>query len=398
MSNATLAAVDRALLERSLSERGEPSYRAAQVWEWAARGVAGYDNMSNLPVALREELTQVVPFSTLEVVHEAKATDGTVKALFRTRDGHSVEAVLMRYRDGRRSLCLSSQSGCPLTCSFCATGQMRFGRNLTASEILDQALHFRRIEPVDHAAFMGMGEPMLNLDSVLEAARALPDLGITWRRTTISTVGWLPGLRRFVDEVEEPIRLALSLHAPTEELRSELMPVNDRYPLADVLAESRRYFTLRRRKVFVEYVMLRGVNDRVEQARALADLLDPKVFKVNLIPYNPTGMFEGSSPKAIGAFKDVLDRARLPATVRLTRGRDIAAACGQLAATSPAAISRLASSSMIRRRVGSANAARTCMSGYSNAGGRAVSTTRSGGAGGAQPDPPVARVTMGANQ
>ena len=339
MSNATLAAVDRALLERSLSERGEPSYRAAQVWEWAARGVAGYDNMSNLPVALREELTQVVPFSTLEVVHEAKATDGTVKALFRTRDGHSVEAVLMRYRDGRRSLCLSSQSGCPLTCSFCATGQMRFGRNLTASEILDQALHFRRIEPVDHAAFMGMGEPMLNLDSVLEAARALPDLGITWRRTTISTVGWLPGLRRFVDEVEEPIRLALSLHAPTEELRSELMPVNDRYPLADVLAESRRYFTLRRRKVFVEYVMLRGVNDRVEQARALADLLDPKVFKVNLIPYNPTGMFEGSSPKAIGAFKDVLDRARLPATVRLTRGRDIAAACGQLAATSPAASS-----------------------------------------------------------
>jgi 23S rRNA (adenine2503-C2)-methyltransferase len=333
MGNATLAAVDRALLERSLSERGEPSYRAAQVWEWAARGAAGYGDMSNLPSALREELTRAVPFSTLELVHEAKASDGTVKALFRTAEGHSVEAVLMRYRDGRRSLCLSSQSGCPLTCSFCATGQMRFGRNLTASEILDQALHFRRIEPVDHAVFMGMGEPMLNLDSVLESARELPDLGITWRRTTISTVGWLPGLRRFVNEVEEPIRLALSLHAPTDELRSELMPVNDRYPLADVLAECHRYFALRRRKVFVEYVMLRGVNDRVEQARALADLLDPKVFKVNLIPYNPTGMYEGSSRKAIGAFKNVLDRAGLPSTVRLTRGRDIAAACGQLAAT-----------------------------------------------------------------
>jgi 23S rRNA (adenine2503-C2)-methyltransferase len=333
MGNATLAAVDRALLERSLSERGEPSYRAAQVWEWAARGAAGYGDMSNLPSALREELTRAVPFSTLELVHEAKASDGTVKALFRTAEGHSVEAVLMRYRDGRRSLCLSSQSGCPLTCSFCATGQMRFGRNLTASEILDQALHFRRIEPVDHAVFMGMGEPMLNLDSVLESARELPDLGITWRRSTISTVGWLPGLRRFVNEVEEPIRLALSLHAPTDELRSELMPVNDRYPLADVLAECHRYFALRRRKVFVEYVMLRGVNDRVEQARALADLLDPKVFKVNLIPYNPTGMYEGSSRKAIGAFKNVLDRAGLPSTVRLTRGRDIAAACGQLAAT-----------------------------------------------------------------
>jgi 23S rRNA (adenine2503-C2)-methyltransferase len=334
MSNATLAAVDRALLERSLGERGEPSYRAAQVWEWAARGVAGYGDMSNLPAALREELTRAVPFSTLELVHEAKSSDGTVKALFRTVEEHSVEAVLIRYRDGRRSLCLSSQSGCPLTCSFCATGQMRFGRNLTASEILDQALHFRRIEPIDHAVFMGMGEPMLNLDSVLESARELPDLGITWRRTTISTVGWLPGLRRFVDEVEEPIRLALSLHAPTDELRSELMPVNDRYPLADVLAECHRYFALRRRKVFVEYVMLRGVNDRVEQARALADLLDPKVFKVNLIPYNPTGMYEGSSRKAIGAFKNVLDRSRLPSTVRLTRGREIAAACGQLAATS----------------------------------------------------------------
>jgi 23S rRNA (adenine2503-C2)-methyltransferase len=278
-----------------------------------------------------------VPFSTLAVTEVAESRDGTVKTLFRTPDGHPVEAVLMRYRDGRRSLCLSSQSGCPLTCTFCATGQMRFGRNLTASEILDQALHFRRLEPVDHAVFMGMGEPMLNLDAVLEAARSLPDVGITHRRTTASTVGWLPGLRRFVDDVAEPIRLALSLHAPTDELRSELMPVNDRYPLVDVLAECRRYVELRRRKVFVEYVMLRGVNDRVEQARALAALLDPRAFKVNLIPYNPTGKaFEGSSRRAIAAFKDVLDQARLPATVRLTRGRDIAAACGQLAADRPA--------------------------------------------------------------
>jgi len=177
-----------------------------------------------------------------------------------------------------------------------------------------------------------MGEPMLNLDAVLEAARLLPDVGVTNRRTTISTVGWLPGLRRFVDDVAEPIRLALSLHAPTDELRSELMPVNLRYPLDDVLAECARYFTLRRRKVFVEYVMLAGVNDRVEQARALARLLDPKIFKVNLIPYNPTGMYDGSTRNAIAAFKAVLDRARVPATVRLTRGRDIAAACGQLAA------------------------------------------------------------------
>src|SRR6266487_198531 len=230
MEKATLGGMDRALLQQRLSERGEAAYRAGQVWEWAARGAAGYDEMTNIPGSLRAELKREVPFSTLELVQEAKASDGTVEALFRTGEGHPVEAVLMRYRDGRHTVCLSSQSGCPLTCAFCATGQMRFGRNLTASEILDQALHLRRIDPIDHAVFMGMGEPMLNLDSVLEAARALPDVGITWRRTTISTVGWLPGLRRFVDEVEEPIRLAFSLHAPTDELRSELMPVNERYP------------------------------------------------------------------------------------------------------------------------------------------------------------------------
>jgi 23S rRNA (adenine2503-C2)-methyltransferase len=209
---------------------------------------------------------------------------------------------------------------------------MRFRRNLSEWEILDQALHFRRQEPVDHAVFMGMGEPMLNVDAVLAAARRLPDVGVTHRRTTISTVGWLPGLRRFVDDVTEPIRLALSLHAPTDALRSELMPVNDRYPLEDVLAECTRYFALRHRKVFVEYVMLDHVNDSVEHARELADLLDSRVFKVNLIPYNPTGMYDGASRERIAAFKGVLDEAGLPATVRLTRGRDIAAACGQLAA------------------------------------------------------------------
>jgi 23S rRNA (adenine2503-C2)-methyltransferase len=322
--------VDLQALDTALA--GEPSYRAQQVWEWAARGAHGYAEMTNLPASLRAHLDDEVPFSTLRVVEEAKASDGTVKVLFRTHDNHPVEAVLMRYGDGRRSICVSSQSGCPLTCTFCATGRMKFGRNLTASEILDQALHFRRIEPIDHCVFMGMGEPMLNLDHVLAAAGRLPDAGLTHRRTTISTVGWLPGLRRFVDEVEVPIRLALSLHAPNAELRNELMPVNERYPLEEVLAECERYFRLRGRKVFVEYVMLGGVNDRVEQAAELAALLDPKIFKVNLIPYNPTGAYDGSTRKAIDAFKAVLDRERLPATVRLTRGRDIAAACGQLAA------------------------------------------------------------------
>ena len=325
--------MDLEQVKDALAARAEPSYRSSQVWQWAARGAAGYEAMTNLPADLRRELESSVPFSTLSLADEAHSKDGTVKALFRTADGHPVETVLMRYRDGRRSLCLSSQSGCPLTCTFCATGAMRFGRNLTPWEILDQALHFRRREEIDHAVFMGMGEPMLNFDNVSAAARLLPDLGITHRRTTISTVGWLPGLRRFVDEVEEPIRLALSLHAADPALRSTLMPVNDRYPLKEVLAECRRYVALRRRKVFVEYVMLAGVNDRVEQARALARTLGKGDFKVNLIPYNPTGAFDGSSRKAIDAFCAALRGAGVPTTVRLTRGRDIAAACGQLAVT-----------------------------------------------------------------
>jgi 23S rRNA (adenine2503-C2)-methyltransferase len=328
--------VDLELLADRLAADGEPGYRLGQIWQWAARGAAGYEEMTNVPGPLRAELAARVPFSTLDVDREAESRDGTRKTLFRTADGRPVEAVLMRYRDGRRSLCLSSQSGCPLTCTFCATGGMRFGRNLTTSEILEQALHFRRIEPIDHCVFMGMGEPFLNLDAVLGAARRLPDLGITHRRTTISTVGWLPELRRFVDEVEEPIRLALSLHAADEALRSRLMPVNDRYPLADVLAECRRYVAKRRRRVFVEYVMLAGVNDSPAQAAQLASVLDGKMFKVNLIPYNPTGAFEGSSREVTAAFKAVLDRARVPTTVRLTRGRDIDAACGQLAARAAA--------------------------------------------------------------
>ena len=326
---ATIGPVDLALLDEALA--GEPGFRARQVWSWAARGAGGYDEMTDLPAALRARLAAEVPFSSIELVREARSVDGTVKALFHTRDGRPVEAVLMRYRDGRRSVCVSSQSGCPLTCTFCATGAMKFGRNLTASEILDQVLHFRRIEPVDHLVFMGMGEPMMNLDGVLAAARRLPDIGITHRRTTISTVGWVPGIRALTEN-DMPIRLAFSLHAPDDELRSRIMPINDRHPIASVLEACEAYYARRRRRVFIEYVMLAGVNDTYRQAVALAELLNPRIYKVNLIPYNPTGMYDGSSPAAIAAFKAVLEEHGLRATVRLTRGRDIEAACGQLAA------------------------------------------------------------------
>ncbi|HEX2127472.1 MAG TPA: 23S rRNA (adenine(2503)-C(2))-methyltransferase RlmN [Thermoleophilaceae bacterium] len=325
--------MDLVQLEQRLAARGEPAFRARQVWGWAARGAASYGAMTNLPRELRGRLDEEVPFSSLRTVREALASDDTEKALFETADGRPVETVLMRYRDGRRSLCLSSQSGCPLTCTFCATGRMRFGRNLTASEILDQALHFRRKEAVNHAVFMGMGEPLMNLDAVLAACERLPDVGIAHSNTAISTVGWLPGIERMAAE-GPPVRLALSVHAADEALRSELMPVNDRYALGDVLDACRRWHERRRRPVFVEYLMLAGVNDRYEQAVDLARRLEPRdAFKVNLIPYNPTDApYGGSERGAIAAFRAALEERGVRTTVRLTRGRDIDAACGQLAA------------------------------------------------------------------
>src|SRR5207245_1557909 len=200
--------MDLAVLEETLAARGQPAYRARQVWEWAARGAGGLEELTNLPAALRAELAQ--------------------------------------------------------------------------------ALHFRRSGPLTHCVFMGMGEPMMNLDAVLEAARRLPDVGITHRRTTISTVGWLPGLTRFVSEVEQPIRLAISLHAPDDALRSMIMPVNLRYPLTDVLAEAERWFGLRRQKVFVEYVMLRGLNDRVEEEAQLGGSLGGRIYEENMDRCNRT--------------------------------------------------------------------------------------------------------------
>ena len=328
--------MDLDLLDRVLADAGEPAFRAKQAWEWIARGVRGFDEMTTLPAPLRARLADEVPFSTLTVADEAVSQDGTRKALFLTHDQRPVEAVLMSYKDGRRSLCVSSQSGCPLTCTFCATGTMKFGRNLTQWEILDQALHFRRMADVNHCVFMGMGEPMMNLDNVFAATRRLPAVGITHRRTTISTVGWIPGIDALTD-CDMPVRLAFSLHAPDDALRSQIMPVNERYPLTDVLAACERWYERRKRMVFIEYVMLAGVNDRYEQAKALAGLLDRKKYKVNLIPYNPTdSVYDGSGRDAIEVFRSTLEKAGISATVRLTRGRDIDAACGQLAARAAA--------------------------------------------------------------
>jgi 23S rRNA (adenine2503-C2)-methyltransferase len=342
--------MDRNLLEQTLAARGEAAYRARQVWERTCAGAGSYEEMSSLPKPLRSELRHRVPFSTLNLERRLEARDGTVKALFRTHDGHPVESVLMRYRDGRHSVCISTQSGCPLKCAFCASGQMGFRRNLSAWEIVEQALYFVRDiasaegsrsdaeattkpEPargLSNAALMGMGEPLMNLEAVITAVRVFPDLGIGLRHTAISTAGWVPGIDRLAGE-GLPVKLALSLHAPDDELRRTLMPVTARFPIAEVLSACKRFYAVRRRKVLVEYLMLAGVNDHREQARALARLLNPKVFKLNLIPYNETGAFRGSSRAAIDAFRETLAKSRLEATVRVARGREIEAACGQLA-------------------------------------------------------------------
>jgi len=329
--------VDLTQLETTMAELGQPSYRTRQVWEWLAGGASSFEEMTNLPAGLRSDLAEKLPISTLEVDASALSVDGTEKALFLTPDQRPVEAVLMRYRDGRRSLCLSSQSGCPLTCTFCATGKMKFGRNLTESEILDQALHFRRKEEVNHTVFMGMGEPMMNLDNVLAVCERLPELGIANSHTTISTVGWLPGIERVTTE-GPAVRLALSLHAPNDALRSKIMPINDKYSIKQVVDACREWRHVRKRKVYIEYLMLDGVNDSEELAHQLADLLLPKNdFKVNLIPFNPSGNeYQGSSPAQIEVFKSSLMKRGIHATVRLTRGRDIDAACGQLAAKAAA--------------------------------------------------------------
>jgi 23S rRNA (adenine2503-C2)-methyltransferase len=324
--------VDRDLLEQTLTDLGQPAYRTRQVWERACAGAGSYEEMTALPKTLRAELGERVPFSTLEPVQQLQARDGTVKVLFHTSDGHPVEAVLMRYRDGRRSVCVSTQSGCPLACAFCASGQMGFRRNLSTWEILDQVLHFRRIEEINHAALMGMGEPLMSLDAVLPALHRLGDIGIGPRHTAVSTAGWVPGIDRLAAE-SISVRLALSLHAPDDELRRTLMPVTKRFPVSEVIAACERFYARRKRKVMVEYLMLAGVNDRPGQARALGALLDRKIFKLNLIPYNETGSFRGSSRDRIDAFREIVERSGIEATVRVGRGREIQAACGQLAGT-----------------------------------------------------------------
>ncbi len=318
----------------AMADLGQPAYRARQVFHALhARGVRAWEAVSTLPAALRRELAARYALPASTVAHEAHSADGTVKYLLALRDGRTIEAV--HIPDGDRvTVCVSSQAGCALACAFCATGRLGLQRNLSAGEIVEQVYLARGADPAPNVVFMGMGEPLANYAAVVRAIRLLlaPDgLGLSPRRITVSTSGLPDRMRRLAAE-GLGVRLAVSLHAPDDALRTALMPVNARYPLAQVLAAARAYAERSGRRVSFEYVMLAGVNDSDAQARRLAALLPRRLAHVNLIPYNPTdAAFEGSTPSRIARFAAILREQGVPCTVRRSRGRDVQAACGQLA-------------------------------------------------------------------
>ena len=319
-------------------------YRLRQLYRAAAKELlGGVGDVTTLPKSLRAAmLDRGVTFCALAPIAVRRSSDAqTTKALFRLRDGKEVEAVLMEHRGARTTVCISSQAGCAFACAFCATGQGGFNRNLTAGEIFDQAWYFARelatrAKRVTNVVFMGMGEPFHNYDSVMEAVALLNDpagFGLGHRHITISTVGLVDKIDRFSDEHLQ-VNLAISLHAPTDRLRSSMMPVNRRFPLAELMAACERYVRKTNRKVFFEYVMLEGLNDDADCARALAKLMRGHLYHVNLIPYNatPEGRYAPTDNARIWEFAAILDAAGVPVTVRQNMGRDIAAACGQLQA------------------------------------------------------------------
>jgi 23S rRNA (adenine2503-C2)-methyltransferase len=330
--------LDRAGLESLLAGWGQPKFRAGQVWEWLyERRVQSFDEMTNLPKALRERLAAETRLGALEMVAEQASKDGTVKRLYKLADGQLIESVLMPYDDDRRTACISTQAGCAMGCVFCATGQMGFARHLTAAEIFEQAMRYARLleaegERLSNVVLMGMGEPFHNYDASVAAIRRLMDeLGIGARHITVSTVGLVPQIKRFAEEGLQ-VRLAISLHAATDAERSALLPVNKRWPLAELMAACRAYIQQTGRRVTFEWTAIAGQNDTPEQAHALGDLLRGMLCHVNIIPLNPTGGY-GGDPAAfdrINRFVATLTEYGVQATVRVRRGIDIAAGCGQL--------------------------------------------------------------------
>ena len=338
-----------------LTARGEPAYRAEQVMAGVHRpNVGSFADISDLPTALRAALAEAYRFSTIAASHVLEADSGlTAKAVHQLADGQRVESVLMRY-PGRRgaatrtTICISSQAGCAVACPFCATGQAGFARQLTPGEIVDQVLHWHRSPwqalgadwrpgaKTGHynIVFMGMGEPLNNADRVFEAVRLLNDpgrLGVGARHITVSTSGVVPGIDRMIEELPQ-VNLAISLHAADDTLRDELVPLNRKWPIEQLVAAGRRFADETGRRVSLEYVMIDGVNDSLALAEGLAVLATGWRSHVNLIPLNPTpgSRWSGTPPARVNAFAGVVRASGVPVTIRDTRGREIEAACGQL--------------------------------------------------------------------
>ncbi len=331
--------MDLKKIEEILKE--EPAYRLKQVKKALFEDlVENWEGATTLPKALREKLSESCPVSEFKSEKVLASKDNkTIKALFILKDGSKIESVLMKHEDARRTVCVSSQAGCAMGCEFCATGQQGFKRNLTVGEITGQVLYFARLlkkERVSNIVFMGMGEPFLNYDNVLEAIRVLNDkdgLNIGARHISISTAGIVEGIKRLADEKLQ-INLAVSLHAPEDHLREKLMPINKKDPVEKIIEAVKEYIKKTKRRVMFEYLMIDGINDSPIQAKELAKVLKGMLCFVNLISFNPAGhsKFKSSPVSKTKRFKDVLEKNGISVTQRYRFGKEIKAACGQLAA------------------------------------------------------------------
>ena len=341
MTKPLIFDLDLAELSTTLKDWGEPKFRAQQIWQGLYQSLwASPDEFSNLPKSLRQKLGDEFSFSHLKSVTSLNSTDGeTQKTLFHLPDGRPIETVRMRY-ERRRTLCISTQSGCAMGCVFCATGQMGYLRHLSSGEIVEQVLYFARNlaeqgDKVSNIVIMGMGEPFHNYQATLAAIDQLnhPEgMNLGARRFTISTVGLVPAIDRFANERRQT-NLAISLHAADDELRSSMLPINKRYPIADLMSSVRNYTELTHRRVTFEWALIREVNDSPEQAYKLAVLMKGMLAHVNVIPLNPTDGFRGqaTTPERARNFQAILENKGIPCSIRIRRGIDIQAGCGQLA-------------------------------------------------------------------
>jgi 23S rRNA (adenine2503-C2)-methyltransferase len=329
-------------LELILKEASYPLYRAKQIIQSVYKnGVTEYQQIKNIPLQLREFLSANVPILSLTPIHHQNSKDGfTEKVLFQLSTGEKIESVLMKFKDGRNTICISSQAGCTMGCKFCATGAMKFSRSLTAEEITDQVLYFfsklkNENQQITNIVYMGMGEPFLNYENTIASINTLIDpkhFNFGSRRITVSTCGIIPGIEKFTLEPFQ-VNLAISLHAPTQLIREKIMPVAKIYPLKELLESINKYINKTNRRVSFEYILLKDINDSGDSANELINISKKNLIHINLIPYNNTDLnsLSGSDKKRISEFKNILQSGGINATVRLSMGQDIDAACGQLA-------------------------------------------------------------------